>query len=156
MHPLKFQTELLPVKNTKSTCYFYVPFSIPEVWGIKKSVKVKATIDKYFHRGLLMPDGKGNHCMGLKAAIMQELGKSAGDIVNVSLEIDTEERVVEIPPELKKLLAKNPKEKKYFDSLAFTHKKEYVEWITSAKKEETKLSRLEKMMKMLKEKIKHP
>ena len=156
MKTLKFQAELLPVKNTKSTCFFVVPFSIPEVWGIKKSVKVKATIDKYYHRGLLMPDGKGNHCMGLKAAIMLQLGKSAGDIVNVTLEIDTEERVVEIPPELKKLLAKNPKEKKYFESLAYTHKKEYVEWITSAKKEETKKSRLEKMMKMLNEKVKHP
>jgi hypothetical protein len=126
------------------------------VWGIKKSVKVKAMIDKYFHRGLIVPDGKGNHYMGLKAAIMLQLGKSAGDIVNVTLEIDTEERVVEIPPEMKKLLAKNPKEKKYFESLSYTHRKEYVEWITSAKKEETKLSRLEKMLKMLTEKVKHP
>ncbi len=51
-----------------------------------------------------MPDGKGNHYLGLKAAIMRELGKKAGDMVNVELEIDTEERVVEIPPELEKLL----------------------------------------------------
>lgn len=156
MHPLTFKAQLLPVENTKSTCYFYVPYSIPEVWGIKKSVKVKAKIDKYFHRGLIIPDGKGNHCMGLKAAIMQELGKSAGDIVNVTLEIDTEERVVEIPSELKKVLSKNPKEKKYFESLAYTHRKEYVKWITSAKKEETKKARLEKMLKMLNEKMKHP
>jgi hypothetical protein len=156
METLKFQVELLPVKNTKSTCYFYIPYSIPEVWGIRKSVKVKAKIDKYFHRGLLMPDGKGNHCIGLKSVIMQGLGKFAGDVVDVSLEIDTEERVVEIPPEMEKLLAKNPKEKKYFDSLAYTHRKEYVQWVTSAKKEETKISRLEKMIEMLKKKNKHP
>lgn len=155
MQKLLFQAQLLPVKNTKNTCCFYVPYSIPEVWGIRKSVKVKATIDKYFHRGLIVPDGKGNHYMGLKTAIVKELGKSAGDIVNVTLEIDTEERVVEIPPELKRLLSKNKKEKDYFDSLSYTHRKEYVEWIISAKKEETKKSRLEKMMKMLTEKVKH-
>lgn len=62
MHPLKFQSELLPVKNTKSTCYFVVPFSIPEVWGIRKAVNVKAMIDKYFHRGLIVPDEIGEHC----------------------------------------------------------------------------------------------
>ncbi|MCX6163905.1 MAG: YdeI/OmpD-associated family protein [Ignavibacteriae bacterium] len=156
MEKLKFQIKLLPVKNTKSTCYFRVPFSIPEVWGIKKSVKVKAMIDKYFHRGFLMPDGKGNHYTGLKSAIMQELGKKAGDVVDVMLELDTEERVVEIPPELKKLFSKHPKEKKYFDSLSYTHRKEYARWISSAKKEETKLKRLAKMIEMLKEKIKHP
>lgn len=156
MKKLSFPAQLLPVKNTKSTCYFFVPFSIPEVWGIRKSVKVKAAIDKYSHRGLIVPDGKGNHYMGLRTSVMQELGKSAGDIVNVTLEIDTEERVVEIPTELKKVLNKNPKEKKYFESLSYTHRKEYVEWITSAKKEETKKSRLEKMLSMLKEKTKHP
>jgi len=152
MQKLKFKAELLPVKNTKSTCYFYVPYSIPEVWGIKKSVKVKANVDKVFHRGLLMPDGKGNHCMGLKTALMAELGKKAGDIADVTLEIDTEERIVEIPPELKKLLAKNPKEKKIFDKLSYTHRKEYADWISSAKKEETLNRRLEKMILMLREK----
>lgn len=154
MSILKFKAELLPVKNTKSTCYFYVPYSISEVWGIKKSVKVKANVDKIFHRGLLMPDGKGNHYMGLKTALMVELGKSAGDTIDVTLEIDTEERIVEIPPDLKKLLAKNPKEKKIFDKLSYTHRKEYADWISSAKKEETKQRRLEKMILMLREKNK--
>jgi|WetSurMetagenome_2_1015567.scaffolds.fasta_scaffold08072_6 hypothetical protein len=160
---LKFQAELLPVKKTKSTCYFYVPFSLPEMWGIRKSVKVKAMINQYFHRGFLMADGKGNHCFGLKAAIMQELGKTAGDVVNVTLEVDTEERVVKIPEDLEKLLTLRnkgfvtrgevPKLKKYFDSLSYTHRKEYAAWIDSAKKTETRKSRLEKMIKMLKEKL---
>jgi hypothetical protein len=154
MRTLKFKAELLPVKNTKSTCYFYVPFSIPEVWGIKKSVKVKANVDKLFHRGLLMPDGKGFHCMGLKTALMAELGKKAGGVVDVTLDIDTEERIVEVPGDLKKLLAKNPKLKKYFDSLSFTHRKEYAVWISSAKKIETRKSRLEKTLVMLKGKMK--
>jgi hypothetical protein len=153
MQILKFKAELLPVKNTKSTCYFYIPYSISEVWGVKKSVKVKANVDKLFHRGLLMPDGKGNHCMGLKTALMAELGKSAGDVVNVTLEVDTEERIVEIPPALKKHLAKHPNEKKIFDKQSYTHRKEYADWISSAKKEETLQRRLEKMIVMLREKL---
>jgi hypothetical protein len=152
MKILKFKAELLPVDKTAKRCYFYVPYNIKEVWGTNASVKVKANVDKIYHRGLLMPDGKGNHCMGLKTALMAELGKTAGDVVDVTLEVDTEERIVEIPPDLKKLLAKNPKEKKIFDSMSYSHRKEYADWISLAKKEETKQRRLEKIILMLREK----
>lgn len=37
----------------------------------------------------------------------------------------------------------------YFDSLAYSHKKEYVNWIESAKKEETRTNRIEKSIEML-------
>ena len=37
----------------------------------------------------------------------------------------------------------------YFDSLAYSHKKEYINWIESAKKEETRLNRIEKSIEML-------
>jgi hypothetical protein len=153
MQTLKFKAELLPVSKTAKAAYFYVPFSIPEVWGIKKSVKVKANVDKLFHRGLLMPDGKGFHCMGLKGSLMLELGKVAGDVVDVTLEIDTEERIVKVPEDLKKILSKNKKMKKLFDSMSYSHRKEYVDWITSAKKVETRERRLEKLVKMIKEKL---
>ncbi|MBK6379505.1 MAG: YdeI/OmpD-associated family protein [Chitinophagaceae bacterium] len=37
----------------------------------------------------------------------------------------------------------------FFKSLAFTHKREYVEWITGAKKEETRQTRLQTTIKKL-------
>jgi uncharacterized protein YdeI (YjbR/CyaY-like superfamily) len=37
----------------------------------------------------------------------------------------------------------------FFESLAFTHKKEYIRWITSAKRPETKQARMAKMLEML-------
>jgi uncharacterized protein YdeI (YjbR/CyaY-like superfamily) len=39
-------------------------------------------------------------------------------------------------------LKKNKAAANAFDSLAFTHKKEYLEWIISAKKEETRSKRV--------------
>lgn len=58
--------------------------------------------------------------------------------------IDTVNRTVEIPEDLNKLLQlkKNKKALLFFESLSFTNRKEYVIWITSSKKEETKLNRL--------------
>ena len=47
------------------------------------------------------------------------------------------------------LFTKNRNAKEVFDELAFSHKKEYVEWITGAKKEETRTARLEKTIEKL-------
>ncbi len=37
----------------------------------------------------------------------------------------------------------------YFDSLAYSHKKKYINWIESAKKEETRINRIEKSIELL-------
>ena len=64
---------------------------------------------------------------------------------------DKEERVVEVPEEFRKLLKKHKLEQ-MFDKMSFTHKKEWVLWITGARKEETKLARMEKAIEKLLEK----
>jgi len=47
-----------------------------------------------------------------------------------------------VPPELEAALAKNKKAKATFDAFTYSHQKEYVEWITEAKREETRDARL--------------
>ncbi len=63
--------------------------------------------------------------------------------------IDYVKRTIELPGDLQKLLDKNKNATAFFDSLAFTHKREYVEWIISAKKAETKAKRLETTLEKL-------
>ena len=63
--------------------------------------------------------------------------------------VDYAKRSIEVPADLQKLLNKNKHAAVFFDSLAFTNKREYVEWIISAKREETKARRLETTMEKL-------
>jgi hypothetical protein len=56
--------------------------------------------------------------------------------------IDYKNRTITVPYELQQLFNKNKKAALFFDSLAFTHRREYVEWIISAKRDETKQKRL--------------
>jgi predicted CopG family antitoxin len=63
--------------------------------------------------------------------------------------VDYANRTIEIPAALQKLLDKNKTAAAFFKSLAFSHQREYVEWIVSAKKEETKAKRLETTMEKL-------
>ena len=63
--------------------------------------------------------------------------------------VDYTKRSIEVPADLQKLLNKNKHAAVFFDSLAFTNKREYVEWIISAKREETKARRLETTLEKL-------
>lgn len=55
-----------------------------------------------------------------------------------------------IPPEdLRIALEKNPEAKIFFESLAFSHKREYVVWIHEAKKEETRKKRVHTAIELL-------
>lgn len=60
---------------------------------------------------------------------------------------------VKLPPDVAAALKKNKALLAYFNHLAFTHKKEYVEWIVTAKKIETRVKRVEGMMEKLREKV---
>jgi hypothetical protein len=136
--------------------YFVVPFNVEEKFGSKSMVKVKVSINGHVHRGLIMPDGKGKHYMGLRKSILDEVGKKAGEEILVKMEVDTEERIIVIPDDFNKILNKKKQVKEFFDELSYTNRKEYVDWITSSKKEETRKTRIDKAFEMLLSKEKHP
>lgn len=54
-----------------------------------------------------------------------------------------------VPENLLKALRQNKSAFNKFESLPPSHKKEYIKWIEEAKKEETRLKRIKKMMEML-------
>lgn len=70
--------------------------------------------------------------------------------------IDKEKKIVKTPPDLQSELQKNKKALEYFNSLAYSHKKEYVLWIIEAKKEETRIARIKKMIEKLNSGLKNP
>lgn len=57
----------------------------------------------------------------------------------------------DIPEDLSAELASNPKAKEFFESLAAGYKRDYVEWVTTAKQEKTRLKRLNTTIEWLSE-----
>lgn len=56
--------------------------------------------------------------------------------------IDAREKVIRLPLDLQRAFRKFDSEKTFFDTLSFTNRKEYVEWIVTAKREETRKDRI--------------
>ena len=56
---------------------------------------------------------------------------------------------VTVPADLKSALQKNARAQKTFEGFSYSHKKEYVEWITGAKRDETRQRRLKTAVQWL-------
>jgi hypothetical protein len=127
-----------------------VPFDAEKEYGSKKP-KVKATIEGVPYRGTLVRMGTECHLLLILKNIREQIGKTFGDEIQVTLEPDTEPRVIEVPKDLMKELNKDKEAQAFFDKLSYTHQKEYVSWINEAKKEETRQNRIHKTIEMLKQ-----
>jgi hypothetical protein len=146
----KKQTFTATIQNAGGGGAFVeVPFDVEETFGSKKP-KVKALIEGVPYRGLLVRMGGPNHMLIILKGIRAQIGKTFGDEVTVTVEPDTEPRLIEIPKDLMKELKKDREAKAFFDKLSYTHQKEYVRWVEEAKKEETRQNRIVKTVEMLK------
>lgn len=126
-----------------------VPFDVEKAFGAKKP-KVKTMIEDVPYRGILTRMGTDFHMLIILKSIREQIGKTFGDEVKVTVELDTEPRVLEVPKDFLKELKKDKEAKAFFEKLSYTHRREYVLWIEEAKKEETRTRRILKAIEMLK------
>jgi Bacteriocin-protection, YdeI or OmpD-Associated/Domain of unknown function (DUF1905) len=113
------------------------------------------TFDGAAVQGSLIKYGHPLHSLGILKAVREQIGKGPGDTIAVAVWKDDPVRTVEVPAEFEKLMKKQgllP----VFEKLSYTHRKEYCRWITEAKKQETRLKRLEKAIEMLKQGVSTP
>lgn len=121
--------------------FLEIPFSVERELGSKARVAVAGTMNGFEFQSSLMPNGDGTHSMMVSKALQAGAQAAAGDLVAVTLAVDRSVRVVTIPPELKNVLSNNKKAAAAFEALSYSHRKEFAEWIASAKRAETRISR---------------
>jgi len=129
------------------------PIDVPEMFGTRGRLPVRGTINGFPFRSSLMPCG-GPHMMPVNKKLCEGAGVRPGDVVDVVMERDVEERTVEPPAELARALKKSKAARERWETLAFTHKKEMAVSIAGAKQEETRKRRLEKVMSVLESGVK--
>lgn len=125
------------------------PYDVEALYGTRGQVKVKVTYDGVPYRGSLAKMSHPSHFLLVRKDIRKLIGKNAGDTVHVTVQRDTEERIVVVPDELAALLNAQPAALAIYDKLSYTHRKEYVRWVMEAKKPETRDRRLHKTIEML-------
>jgi hypothetical protein len=80
-----------------------VPFDVEKAFG-KKRVKILATFDGVPYRGSMVRMGSECHLLPVLKEIREQIGKTFGDEIEVTVEEDTQPRQVTVPDDLRSAL----------------------------------------------------
>jgi len=151
MGDYSFEAVLVRPEGVGTWTFFSIPLEISTTFGSKGQVRVKGTINGYPFRSTALPMGDGTHYLVVGKDIRQHIAAAEGDAVKVTLELDLEERHAEVPEELRKALSDQPQAAAAFEKMTYSHQKEWINWIMSAKQAETRLRRVDKALSLIKQ-----
>ncbi len=127
-----------------------LPDEVVEALGKGKKPPVKATINGYTWRSTVAVMG-GEYWLGVSKDVRRQAGVEAGQEVDLTLELDTEERILEVPADFAAALDAEPEARRFFDSLSYSNRRRFTWSIDDAKTPETRQRRIEKSVAQLRE-----
>ena len=144
-----FEAELTSKGPNLAWTHVIVPPEISTVFGSRGRVAVCGTLNGAPYRSSIMPEGDGSHYLNVTRALMAAAQARPGDLVQITMAVDREARTVDMPEELVAALAAHPAANAVFEALAYSHRKQYADWVASAKRAETRQTRASKAVERL-------
>lgn len=141
-----------PVVTGKAVSWTFL--TLPKAASAKLPSRGMASVEGTFSgldfRATLEPDGQGGHWLKVDRKMREGAGAEAGDVVALEIAPVAEEPEPRVPADLRKALAAaHPKARAVWSDITPIARRDWVQWIESAKREETRLKRLETACDML-------
>ncbi len=111
----------------------------------RSRVSVEGTFNGSTFQATLEPDGNGGHWLKVDRKLREASGASVGEIVTLEISPLTPDKEPEpkVPPDLRKALADaSQKAKETWSDITPIARRDWIHWIVSAKKEETRAKRI--------------
>jgi hypothetical protein len=143
---MEFTAEVL--QTGKTTTGLVVPDEVVDGLGGGRRPKVSVTINGKTYRSSVAVMG-GKFMVGVSAENRALTGVAAGDVVEVTMELDTAPREVEVPKDFAAALEVNPDAGAAFARQSYSHQRAHVDAINAAKAPETRRRRIDKAVEML-------
>jgi len=140
-----FQTH---ITKSGTRTFIALPFNPNEVWGTKQRHHVTGSVNGHTVRGSLGSDGTQFFLL-LGAAWRRDKGLDAGAQVDVVLSPEGPQSE-QLSPDVTSALEAEPRAKAFFEALATFYRNNYIKWIESAKRPETRITRISEMVELLK------
>ena len=143
---MRFRTTIL--QADKNATGIPIPAEVVESLGAGKRPPVRVTINGYTYRNTVAVMG-GVFMVGVSAEHRKGAGVAGGDEVAVETELDTEPRVVTVPPDFQAALDNDSTAKRCFEGLSYSNQSRHVLAIEGAKTVETRQRRIDKAVSEL-------
>jgi hypothetical protein len=144
---VSFSTIVQPDPDPGAVLLIEVPARVVAALSDKRRVPVNVTLNGVTYRSTIAVYG-GKFYLPARKEIREAAKIAPGKRAHVTLEADTAARTVAVPSDLGRALS-SAKLRPAFDALSYTRRKEHVEWITAAKRPETRAARIAKAVASL-------
>jgi hypothetical protein len=132
----------------KTATGIVVPPEIVAALGSGRNPKVKVSVNGYIFRGTVQVSS-GQFMLSFSAEKREAAGVEGGDQVEVTVELDTEPRTVEVPGDLRAALSAKAGAMEAFEALAYSRRKEFARQVNEAKAQETRERRISSIIAQL-------
>ena len=149
--PIRFTARLLrPAKPPHATWSFVLLSAEASArLPARGLVTVDGTFDGQPFLATLQPDGQGSHWLKVDKALREAAGVAVGDTVALEVAPVAGEPEPRVPADLRKALAADAQARARWDSLTRVARRDWIQWLTSAKKAETRERRVASTCDML-------
>ena len=127
--------------NGRTATGIEVPTSVVDALAAGKRPPVRVTLHEHTYRTTVARMG-GRFLVPVSAEVRKAAGVIAGDELDVGIELDDAPRTVDVPADLAAALAEAPGAAQAWETLAYTHRKEWARSVEDAKKPETRARRI--------------
>jgi hypothetical protein len=127
-----------------------VPPEVVAGLGDSKKPAVTVTLNGFSYRSTIGVRG-GEYLIPVSADVRKQSGVSAGDQVDVDVELDSAPREIVVPDDFAARLDAEPTVRAFFDSLSYSLKSVHTLSIDQAKTAETRARRIDKAMDTLRQ-----
>lgn len=153
MGQIHFKTKLFKIH---SWTILLLPKSASEELPSRGMVMVKGTLNGVDFQLPLEPDGRGSHWFKVNDNLLKSAKISAGDTVEVALESTKDWPEPELPDDLKKALMADSKAQALWKDITPMARWDWLRWISSTGKAETRANRIEVAFSKLKHGTRRP
>ena len=129
--------------------FLEVPLDVPAAFG-RARAPVRGTLNGTPFRSTVAVYG-GRYYLPVNRALRQRAGLPVGDAVTVELQPDDEPRRAAVPADLRAALDAEAGAAAGFEALSYTHQREYVEWVTEAKRGPTRARRIQEVLRRVRD-----
>ncbi len=138
-------TTIITKDDEKNATGIPVPAEVIAALGQGKRPKVIVTVGGHSYRSTVAAYGDV-YMLPLSQEHRAAAGVEGGQTVEITLELDTQPRTVDVPDDLVAALAGRPGRRAAFDALSYTARKEHVRQVETAKAAETRQRRIDKIV----------
>ncbi len=147
--PVKRFRALIERREGGEVCSISIPFDVEQAFGARGRVPVRGTLNGAPFRSSVFKMSGPCHFMVVNRRMREAAGVAGGETVPVTMERDTEERVVTPPEDLARALKANEEAQAAWDRLSYTHRREHVEHVEEAKRPDTRQRRIDNSVFLL-------